>query len=77
MKGSRWSRTHWNICWQHQNPEISAKDLLDLIDTWRDLQRHWRERPRLEVCLKDYDALLDGGQEDGSEEPTGRKEVAV
>jgi hypothetical protein len=59
------------------NPVISAKEVLDLIDTWRDLQRQWRERPPLEVCLKDYDALLDGWQEDGLEEPTGRKEVAV
>ena len=59
------------------NPVISAKEVLDLIDTWRDLQRQWRERPPLEVCLKDYDALLDGGQEDRSEEPTERKEVAI
>jgi hypothetical protein len=48
-----------------------------LLDTWRDLQRQWRERPPLEVCLKDYDALLDGWEEDGPEEQSGNKEVAV
>jgi len=59
------------------NPVISAKEVLDLIDTWRDLQRQWRERPPLEVCLKDYDDLLEGWEEDGSEEQSGNKEVAV
>ena len=59
------------------HPVISAGEVLDLIDTWRDLQRQWRERPPLEVCLKDYDALLDGGEEDGPEEPSGHQEVAV
>lgn len=59
------------------HPVISAEDVLGLIDTWRDLQRQWRERPPLEVCLKDYDALLDGWQEDEAEEPSERKEVAV
>ncbi len=56
---------------------ISAKEVLDMIDTWRDLQRQWRERPPLEVCLKDYDALLDGWQEDGQEEASQSQEVAV
>ena len=56
---------------------ISAKEALDMIDTWRDLQRQWGERPPLEVCLKDYDALLDGWKEEGPEEPCERKEVAV
>jgi transposase len=59
------------------NPVISAKEVLAMIDTWRDLQQQWRERPPLVVCLKDYDTLLDGWQEDGEEEPAGRKEVAV
>jgi len=59
------------------HPVISAEEVLGLIDTWRDLQRQWRERPPLEVCLKDYDALLDGWEEDEPEEPSERKEVAV
>ena len=58
-------------------PFISAGEVLGLLDTWRDLQRQWRERPPLEVCLKDYDALLDGWDEDGPEEQSGNKEVAV
>jgi hypothetical protein len=59
------------------HPVISAKEVLAMIDTWRDLQRQWRERPPLAVCLKAYDALLDGCDEDGPEEPTEREEVAV
>jgi hypothetical protein len=46
-----------------------------MLDTWRDLQRQWRERPPLEVSLEDYDALLDGGDEDEPDEPSDRKEV--
>ncbi len=42
------------------NPVISAAEVLGLIGTWRDVQRQWRERPPLEVCLADYDAQLDG-----------------
>lgn len=42
---------------------ISAKDVRGFLDTWRDLEREWRERPPLEVNLFDYDALLDGGEE--------------
>lgn len=57
-------------------PVISAKEVLGMLDTWRDLHRQWRERPPLEVCLKDYDALLDDWEEDGPEDPSGRKEVA-
>jgi len=60
-----------------QHPAISTKKVLDLIDTWRDVQRQWRERPPLEVCLKDYDALLDGWQEYEPEESCARQEVAV
>jgi hypothetical protein len=33
-----------------------------MLDTWKDQQREWRERAPLEVCLSDYDALLDGGE---------------
>ena len=59
------------------HPVISAKEVLGMIDTWRDLQRQWRERPPLTVCLKAYDALLDNCDEDGPEEPAEWKEVAV
>ena len=59
------------------NPVISAKEVLGMLDTWRDLQRQWRERPPLEVCLKAYDALMDGGDDDEPDEPSERKEVAV
>ena len=56
---------------------ISAKEVLAMIDTWRHLQRQWRERPPLVVCLKDYDSLLDGWDEGGPDEPTEQTEVAV
>ena len=59
-------------------PAITAAEVLAMLDTWRDQQRQWRERPPLEVCLKDYDALLGGGEE--NEEPVERfehQEVAV
>lgn len=42
---------------------ISDKNVRGVLDTWRDLEREWRERPPLEVSLADYDALLDGGEE--------------
>ena len=43
-------------------PVINAQEVRDLLDTWRDQQREWRERKPLVVCLSDYDALLDGGE---------------
>ena len=42
---------------------ISAKEVMGFLDTWRELEREWRERPPLEVSLSAYDALLDGGEE--------------
>ena len=45
-------------------PVITAKEVQGMLDTWRDLEREWRERPPLEVCLSDYDALLAGGDDD-------------
>jgi transposase len=59
------------------HPVISAKEVLAMIHTWRDLQQQWRERPPLVVCLKAYDALLDGWEEGGPDELTQQKEVAV
>ena len=44
--------------------EISAKEVMGFLDTWRELKQEWRERNALEVDLSDYDALLDGGEED-------------
>ena len=43
-------------------PVITAQEVRDLLDTWRDQQREWRERKPLVVCLSDYDALLGGGE---------------
>lgn len=45
---------------------ISAKEVMGFLDTWRELKQEWRERNPLEVDLSDYDALLDGGEEDDS-----------
>ncbi len=42
---------------------ISAKNVREVLDAWRDQQREWRERPPLPVSLSDYDALLVGGEE--------------
>ncbi len=59
-------------------PVISAKEVQGMIDTWRDLERQWRDRAPLEVCLKDYDALLDGWEDDRPEEadkPEGQPEA--
>jgi hypothetical protein len=44
------------------HPVISAAEVLGVLDAWRDQQRQWRDRVPLEVCLSDYDALLDGGE---------------
>ena len=56
-------------------PVVTAKEVRDMLDTWRDQQRQWRDRAPLEVCLADYDALLDGGDEDEPEYPTQLPEV--
>lgn len=56
---------------------ISAGEVRRLLGDWRDMQQQWRERPPLEVCLKDYDALLDGGDDDGQEEQAHPQEVAI
>jgi len=52
-------------------PVISAKEVRGMLETWQDLEREWRERPPLEVRLEDYDALLDGGGEDGGLDEAG------
>jgi hypothetical protein len=43
---------------------ISAKEVRVMLDTGRDQEREWRDRPPLEVDLSDYDALLDKGEEE-------------
>lgn len=43
---------------------VSAKGVREILDTWQELKREWRERHPLKVDLSDYDALLDGGEED-------------
>jgi transposase len=48
---------------------VSAKEVRAMLDTWRDLQQQWRERPPLPVCLADYDALLDGAEEQAEDQP--------
>jgi transposase len=45
-------------------PVISAKEVRVMLDTGRDQEREWRDRPPLEVDLSDYDALLDKGEEE-------------
>lgn len=56
---------------------ISAKEVKDMLDTWRDLKREWRERAPLEVCLSDYDSLLEGWEEDaGAQEAVEPVEAA-
>ncbi len=57
------------------HPVITAAEVRGVLDTWRDMEREWRQRPPLVVCLTDYDALLGGGEE--NEEPAGCQEVAV
>jgi hypothetical protein len=42
---------------------ISAIEVRGVLETWRDLEREWRERPPLAADLSDYDALLDGGED--------------
>ncbi len=49
------------------DPVISAAEVRSLVETWRDVQQQWRERPPLVVCLSDYDALLEGPEEEDAE----------
>jgi hypothetical protein len=41
---------------------VSASEVREILDAWRDQKREWREREPLKVCLSDYDALLVGGE---------------
>jgi hypothetical protein len=48
-------------------PVVTAAEVRAVLGTWREVQQEWRGRPGLEVRLEDYDALLEGTQEDGQE----------
>lgn len=47
--------------------EVSADQVREMLETWRDLQREWRERPAMAVDLRSYDDLLDGCEPDRSD----------
>jgi hypothetical protein len=50
-------------------PVISAKEVLGMIHTWRDLQQQWRERPPLIVCLTtmagQYEEVMQRAEKEG------------
>lgn len=58
------------------HPRVSAAEVRGVLDTWRDMQREWRQRPPLEVNLADYDALLERGEAEQQETLTETEEVA-
>jgi len=58
------------------HPVITAAEVRAVLDTWREIEHEWRGHPGLEVRLEDYDALLEGTQEDG-QEPEDSQEVAA
>jgi hypothetical protein len=49
-------------------PVTSAAEVRAMLDTWRDLQQEWRDRPPLEACLTDYDQLLTGPPDESQDE---------
>ena len=56
---------------------INAQEVRAMLATWRDLEREWRQRPPMPVCLADYDALLDGAcRQECQPQPVGGMEVA-
>lgn len=57
------------------HPVISAAEVRAMLETWRDVQRQWRERPPLEVRLEDYDALLDGDEEAPPEDTNSQEAI--
>jgi hypothetical protein len=60
-------------------PEVSAEEVRELLETWQDLEREWRERPPMEVDLGSYDDLLESGRAGAGEQhdTTVGEEVAV
>lgn len=61
------------------SPEVSAAAVGELLETWKDLEREWRERPPMEVDLGSYDDLLEGDRAGLREnnEATLNEEVTV
>lgn len=58
-------------------PAVSAPEVRAMLATWREQQQEWRDRPPLEVCLEDYDALL-GGEDDAQDgQPQVQEEAAL
>lgn len=57
-------------------PVISAAEVRNVLDAWRDQQREWRQRPPLEVNFAAYDALLESGEAEQQEALTETEEVA-
>lgn len=45
-------------------PVINAAEVRAMLDTWKDMQLEWRQRPPLEVDLTAYDALLDDSDDE-------------
>ncbi len=45
--------------------EVSADKVREMLATWQDIQREWRDRPAMAVDLGSYDDLLEGGDPDG------------
>ena len=56
---------------------VTAAEVRGMLETWRDLQRQWRERPPLEVRLEEYDALLGAEEGEQNEQPENPEEVAL
>jgi len=56
---------------------ISAMEVKGMLETWQDLEREWRERPPLDVRLEDYDALLDGGEDEAADVAEAGQAVRV
>lgn len=50
------------------HPVVNAAAVSTLLDTWREVEREWRQRPPLEIDLTAYDALLEA-QEATDESP--------
>jgi hypothetical protein len=58
-------------------PVVNAQEVRAMLDTWRDLEREWRQRPPLEVNLADYDKLLDELRLEPAEEETPQIEAGA
>lgn len=50
-------------------PVITVKEVKNMLGTWRDSEREWRDRGPLEVRLEEYDLLLDDWPENIDQTP--------